>query len=398
MDLFVLDPDTFYPGHLIIGYDSLIWTERFLEAGEFELKSYDIPNTLAKLPKKTLVSHRDTREVMMVESCTISTDDDGIKTITVKGRTLETFLEQRVIQMESGHTYKMLQDYSSMGAAEVLIWNALVSTSAQDVVTNFLERDPLDHVPNLIVTQKVAPGLDTKSWYVETGYVYPKVIEILARDDLGIRCIRPKNDIDYDDPTIVTKVTVSTSGLDIGTITRDDINNVKKLQINIYDGTDKSEEGTELPNDRIIFSYHQGYLGDPEYLFTINVKKNVGFWATTESFETSYYDLGADTLEGLDRRYLLIDFGSDLGTASPAMENSARQKTEARVKRRRAQFFFNASASETIPYSYKGDYDLGDKVTLIAEYGTNVTATITEFVSTEDAEGERGFPTLVVDT
>ena len=82
---------------------------------------------------------------------------------------------------------------------------------------------------------------------------------------------------------------------------------------------------------------------------------------TTSEFLASLDDVGSDTLKADWERTSVID-----GAISP-----------------------------TVPYMYKVDYDLGDKVTLIGDYVEN-DMRVEEYTRTEDGEGERGFPGLVL--
>ena len=67
---------------------SLIWTVRFDEAGEFELKTHDVENGLRDLPLFAIVFIHNDRVMMMVEDHEISGSADG-DVLTVTGRTLE---------------------------------------------------------------------------------------------------------------------------------------------------------------------------------------------------------------------------------------------------------------------------------------------------------------------
>ena len=89
---------SYHPDQLIEGYISLIWTERFQNPGEFQLKSYDIDRMKDLLPVDTLVSHLETKEVMRVETHLIEMEgegEDATPVITITGRTAYAILEDR---------------------------------------------------------------------------------------------------------------------------------------------------------------------------------------------------------------------------------------------------------------------------------------------------------------
>ena len=134
MDLLILDKDTYLPKKLFERYTSLIWTERFNTCGEFQLTSPRIEETLATFPLGTLVSLRDTTEVMIVETFDIKPNSsDGYPEITIFGRSLDSFLENRVLlPIFYGQDWTTLRAYTPYHMVALLIWNTLVNTTGKD--------------------------------------------------------------------------------------------------------------------------------------------------------------------------------------------------------------------------------------------------------------------------
>src|ERR1043165_2136294 len=75
---------------------TIIWTERFQVPGELELHTNAVQSVRKALPEMSLVTLRDTNEVIMIESHEIQPDDDGVNELIVRGRTLDFFPENRV--------------------------------------------------------------------------------------------------------------------------------------------------------------------------------------------------------------------------------------------------------------------------------------------------------------
>lgn len=73
-------------------YQSLIWTERFDDVGEFELHTSNQPQYLTRLREGQVLSIPQSRRMMVVE--TIDDKRDG--TLVFKGRSLESVLDNRV--------------------------------------------------------------------------------------------------------------------------------------------------------------------------------------------------------------------------------------------------------------------------------------------------------------
>jgi hypothetical protein len=80
-------------------YQSLIWTERWIESGDFQLDIVSTPATRRLFAAGTKLAVNNSMRVMTVESVEDSTDTDGKKTLTLKGRSLEaTVLTNRVVR------------------------------------------------------------------------------------------------------------------------------------------------------------------------------------------------------------------------------------------------------------------------------------------------------------
>ena len=62
---------------LIEGWSSLIWTERFREAGEFELRTPRVAEHFTQMPEGAAISLLDSREVMLVDTHTIEKNEKG---------------------------------------------------------------------------------------------------------------------------------------------------------------------------------------------------------------------------------------------------------------------------------------------------------------------------------
>lgn len=102
MELVTLDANL-QPDKLIENYQSLIWTERYSKAGDFEIKSSDISYLRSVLPietpttNPTYVSLRESTVPMIVETHKIEKKIGAAPIITITGRSFEACaLERRV--------------------------------------------------------------------------------------------------------------------------------------------------------------------------------------------------------------------------------------------------------------------------------------------------------------
>lgn len=426
----------YIPDKLIEGYNSLIWTERFSQLGEFELKSYDVDGLGALLPEDTLVSHLETREVMQVETHEIEMEGEGVDAvpvITIRGRSASSILEHRWVESTYQKKRRMRRSYSSTSAAAVLLVNAVDNASGKDLTRGDTNAETpelndygwttLDVIPNVAVTEAVPSEGPLRWWQLEEGILYPQLMKILERDDLGLRCLRPVS------PNPATVITVYADLARRGTIVRTANPNVTQLQFDIYAGVDRT--GT------VKFSQLQGHLDKPTYLTSSREVKSL---AEIKSGEVQVSDVYLSNshaaLTGWRRRTLEFDAGTpelppapekpeELKKNATKAERDARadamdkwiddmakwrnkrdaivadfraEATEAakqELKAKRRVNMFSGDVSLSSPYIYKTNYDLGDIVMLNGDYGKSAVMRVSEYVRTEDANGDRGFPGLV---
>lgn len=97
MEYFTLNNSTYTNGTPINDIYNATWIERYLEAGEFNLTVDATMANLSLLALGTFVSHTSSLQVMYIEEQAIDASIEGqIPRLTVSGRTLEAFFENRV--------------------------------------------------------------------------------------------------------------------------------------------------------------------------------------------------------------------------------------------------------------------------------------------------------------
>jgi hypothetical protein len=93
MNLFTVDPAIYMPIDLVEGYQSMIWTERFIEPGEVQVVFPATRLRYERFKPGTLLALSKSRELMLLDTREVK---DGM--LTVKGRTLEKFFDERPIK------------------------------------------------------------------------------------------------------------------------------------------------------------------------------------------------------------------------------------------------------------------------------------------------------------
>lgn len=203
MELYILNED-FVAVDVIDTYESLIWTDRYLEPGDFEL--YLVIGT--KIPSSIKIGRymvqQNSEHVMIIEKLEIKTDvDDGNKLI-VTGRSAESLLDRRVLYEEV--------DFHKDNGENLSVWLALRKaithnlTLADVTQRRFLNpKDPWENIDgdiryhSLFDLKEEEPGSDilkiliTEEVEFYTGHnLLDLVVQICKYYNLGFKVIFDK--------------------------------------------------------------------------------------------------------------------------------------------------------------------------------------------------------------
>lgn len=361
--------------------DTLLWTERFQQLGDFELHTQAVNSVMTLLPERSMCSLLDTNEVMWVDSHEIDKNDDGVDELIVKGRSLEWILMRRYwANAPYGKKSTMAQKYSVRQAVEAWVWNAICNDTGNDRIKTSASYPAGNALPNVIVTDSVPPSTDgpDQSRKVQNGYVYDQMQEFMTSGKIGIRIIRPNG-------TSGRKVYIHADGEYEATSTTD----ITDLRFDFYTSRDIS--------DSIAFSWKAGHLDGPSYLLSSEQLMTGAF--VDGDPRTHYYtdpDVIAGTNTGWNRLDGYVDGGSkDDGVTADDFEESLEDQGLRTVRKDGGHInSVDAQISPSVNFKYGKDYRLGDKVLVQGQYGAQDKKWVTEFIRSQDVDGEKAFPTL----
>jgi hypothetical protein len=383
---------------LIENWESLIWTERYADAGDFELKTRYVKETLDLLPEMTLISLLDTTETMMVETHSIEKNEDGIPELTIKGRSIDAFAEERWIEAPYQKVYKMPAKYTVAEMATVLLWNAFVNPTEQDV-THSIDwfRFATDTLPNVAVSDSTTLAGFSGNRFLEGGQLYPQLLKVLHWNRLGVRGVRP------------TAANPSSRVISVGTggggvLTKTTRTTPDELRFDVYNGRDL-QHGVASQASEVIFHHAVGDLEDQKYLFSVRGMKTVasvaaqGFMngGTKVKDPALPGDQGNSSI-GWNRRALWVDGGTinDGDSINDYVEGLV-DRGEAEIQANARTKMFDGKISNLSAYKYGVDYLLGDKVTVIGDYGITQPMRVVEYIRSVDPQTpEGGYPGLAV--
>ena len=96
MHFYALD-ENFNPIDILDDYDSVIWTERYSDIGDFEIHGTSNPQLIALASTATYLFNSATSSLMVIERPKSGFSQDTGVMLTIQGRSFESFLDRRVM-------------------------------------------------------------------------------------------------------------------------------------------------------------------------------------------------------------------------------------------------------------------------------------------------------------
>lgn len=372
MEVYPLDP-LLRRIDIVEDHESLIWTERYKQYGDFELTVASTQRSRNLLKPDTLLAMNESHRVMKVESFEDGTDQDGRRMLTVKGRSIEALLYDRVARND------LLGTTTTTGTGEDAVttdkvWTltgtpaAIMRKIFHDIcVTGILsvhDKIPLINEGSTFLPATTIPEpIDPITVDLDPVTVYDAEVQIADIWNLGFRLIR-----EYD---------------------------TSKLWFDVYTGTDRTSGQATRP--AVIFAPELDNLQNTKELTITENTKNVAYVYSPAGFQM-VYAIGVDPeIDGFDRKVLVIN-ATDVTTEKyPDPEDVAtaliRIGNDELVQYRASQAF-DGEINQHSAYKYGLDYFLGDNVEQRNSSGVANVMQVTEQIFVSDQEGDRSYPTL----
>ena len=442
-------PGVYRPNGLVESFDSLVWVEGFRTSGSFELKTFDIKNTLAKLPKGTLVSLRDSEEVCIVTTHHIGTNEKNQDVLTVKGISVLTYILSNrptwAYQPNGTNTENAKHANIVFQVPDhlvFLLWGCIVFPFSEGGFVG-ANKKPFELPENIIVPHtEITQNITIKGDYWQTEWPPPietrlaSVNAVLELDPrFGIRTVRPtdKTSLKIYSPTL-------TSLHGEGTYTtRSDLGIPSKLSFNVFQVNDLT---TGADDKRVIFRYDSGDVVRSEYISSIENHKNmvsahseidpteiagapaVGFdppniqyagfdppvysrlvWPDDGKYDSNGNSLSPPLDPNQDNRKYIAGLKFHMGevTATTSLKDTKWDKRGLvrlvadglkAIKDNAGLDIMTAEISPYTQFKYGRDYTVGDIVLVQGKYGAAQKMQVSEYTRTADSNGITGYPTL----
>lgn len=338
----------FYKYTIIDNATSVIWITRFNQAGEFEIY---IPasNELLSLfsEANVIITREDTDRIMICEAVKLTTDAENGDYLTITGRSIESIIGRRIVAHQT-----ILDTTAESGIQKLLVQNIIGSGTAMRNIS-FFKMGIMHGWQDSIERQITGKNL------------LDAISDICQTYNYGFK-------LTFDETC-------------------------ENLVFDTYKGVDRSLG--QNTNTHVIFSPEFENLGNTEYTAD---RTNYCNWV---------YCAGEG--EGTDRKVGQVAEILEPGIgvyekwvdARNTSSNNGEISQQDYMKMLREQASEEISLSKVIKkfggeilnvnaYKYGVDYNLGDKVSVVNEYGIQGSATITEISEVEDETGYRLVPTL----
>lgn len=349
MDIYVLDGLNGAIG-MIDNYQSVIWNMQYFGLSDLQLVTAATDENLELLQiGNLLVRDMDINEgtyqnVMLIESCSISFDEDSGWLLTVTGKGLKNILSRRIIWAQLNYTTDTIEDI----IRDVITQNVISPSDTNRTIDNFILGDKqgfTDTAEIQLFSENIAEWLES----VCTQYNY---------------------------------------GWDIY------ISNGNYV-FNLYQGTDRTyNQDTVAP---VVFSPQYDNLYSSTYSHNLDNFVNAAL-VGGEGDGTAKRTTTIGTATGLDRYEGYID-GSSVSSNGEIITldtylNLLKSYGEEQIKQFQKTQTFEGEIEPFGMYKLNVDYFLGDLVQITNEKGISATPRITEIIYSEDANGVSIVPTF----
>lgn len=330
-------------------YESLIWTDRYQEHGDFEIYTPVTIDILSVLKQDYYLINRDSEHAMIVEKLLIKTDVELGNHITITGRSLESILKRRIVWGQRSITGNLQN-----GIKTLLDENVINPVDPDRRIDNFIFEESTDERITSLTIDAQYTGDE----------LYDVVSKLCKEHGIGFR---------------VT------------------LNDNKQFVFKLYAGMDRSYDQTS--NTYVIFSPNFENIVNSNYLESKSALKNVTLvGGEGEGTARRYHTVGS--AKGLDRRELFTD-ARDISS-----EVDERVLTEEEYNAQLAQrgneklaenidiVSFEGEIEPTMMFKYQEDFFNGDIVQIENEYGHSTPARIIEMTISENEQGTSVYPTF----
>lgn len=362
MDIYLADSQ-FTSQDIIDGYTSCIWTERFKDAGEFELLVPWQANLASDLKNYKYLTMSESNAIMMIENAVIDQEakDRGENLVRVSGSSIEAFFKLRSTTLyEVGGGANIIRNSTRAAAANYLVDITVVSNPSA-----------VYNLPGLSIAAPPSVGVSSRL-EIARGELLSSIRDILEPDNLGFRIVKKY----------------------VG-----GVQHPGEIVFQVYAGQDWSGDGPSGYAQYRLYSPDDDTLTDISSLESIAGYKNHARVLGAKTVATVYAPGISSSITGFERRTMVID-ASDIGpdsTTTVAEDQVALQERGLEVLAAQENKYQNLVDGDLTQNDVAfQNLGLGDLLQIKNTYGVQNKVRITEKIWTSDENGAKRLPTFEV--
>jgi len=346
---------------LIDDFESLIWTERYQKYGDFEMTIASTFRSRTLLKVDTLLATDQTRRVMKIEFVENANDAENRRMLTVKGRSLEILMYDRVAK-ESLSNLTTSPTWQITGLTATNVARKIFHDICVTGVLSIYDKIPFIFEGTFAEPSNIAEPVDLVTVEIQPTTVYDAISQLAEIWNFGFRILRQGD--------------------------------MSKLWFDIYMGSDRTTGQSTLP--AVVFSPQLDNLQNTKELTTIEGAKNVAYVYSPDGFQM-VYAAGVDSdVSGLDRKVLVVDANDITSENTADVPAALIQRGYEELSKARTFQAFDGEISQNSQYKPGRDYNLGDLVEMRNTDGVANNMRVTEIIYASDREGTRSYPTLTL--
>lgn len=339
MDIYVLNKNLEAIA-IIDSYKSLIWTKRYYTYGDFELYVPANKDLLNYLKQDYFLVRDDDESVMIIEKIEMTTSIEEGDFFIITGRSLESILTRRIIW----HQTNISTSNPVNGIYQFINSNAINPSSARRKIPN-LSFDSSFSLSATLNIQRTGDNL------------MDVITEICTEFGIGFKIILQNNNF----------ICSCYQGEETDVIFSKEFDNLIS--------SDYANDFTNYKNCGLAAGEGEG-----------TARKTISVWNTSSE------------PTGLNRREIYIDARDMSTNEGEITENEYLSKLSQRGKENLNEFVaiksFQSEIETRMTYQYKTDYNLGDIVSIVNEFGITSTPRIIEIIESWDETGYTVVPTF----
>lgn len=336
MELLILNTDLISV-FIMDTIESLIWTERYSKAGDFELYTPVNDDAVRYLRVDYFIYLKESEKVMMVEALEIKSDVEKGNHLIVTGRSLESILERRILW--SAFT---ISGNIQNGIRQLLNDSIITPSIIDRKIANFIFE---------VSDDPIVTSLSDTLQYKIGENLYDVIRTICEKHGIGFKI----------------------------TLTED--NNFK---FKLYSGVDRSYD--QMINPYVLFSPSFNNLKNSNYLESKKELKTITL-VNGES-ESLVVEVDSGGGSGIERREIFTDASSEIHPSDLIQKGKETLITNINISS------FDGEIESPDDFRYEIDFFLGDIVQIENEYGMESKSRVTEVIRSQSPSSVSVYPTF----